>query len=80
MFICTWVTGTWMGLGTLLVYNLAQDAGCALDHARTLTLITVAMFNFFNVFNSRVERVSLFQLSSFRNPLLVLSLFAALLL
>ncbi|RSZ64199.1 HAD family hydrolase [Corynebacterium hylobatis] len=80
MLIRTLVTGTWMGLGTLLVYNLAQDAGFALDHARTLALITMVMFNFFNVFNSRAERVSLFRLNPFGNPLLLISSFAALLL
>lgn len=80
MLIRTLVTGTWMGLGTLLVYNLAQDAGFALDHARTLALITMVMFNFFNVFNSRAERVSLFRINPFSNPLLLVSSFVALLL
>lgn len=80
MWIRTVVTGVWMGVGTLIVYRMAHEAGLDLDHCRTLALITMVMFNFFQVFSARAERKSLFTLNPFGNPLLVVSAFGALLL
>ena len=80
MWVRTLLTGAWMGVGTLVVYHLAHDAGLALDHARTLALITMVMFNFFQVFSARAERRSLFTMNPFGNPLLVVSAIVALLL
>ncbi|SJM50256.1 Cation-transporting ATPase, E1-E2 family [Gulosibacter sp. 10] len=80
MWLRTVVSGVWMGIGTLVVYRLANEAGLAIEHARTLALITMVMFNFFQVFNARSERRSLFALNPFGNPLLLCSAIAALLL
>lgn len=78
MWLRTVITGTWMGVGTLLVYRMAHEAGLELDHCRTLALITMVMFNFFQVFSARAERQSVFRLNPFSNPLLLISALAAL--
>lgn len=80
MWVRTVITGTWMAAGTLVVYHLAHDAGLAVEHARTLALITMVMFNFFQVFSARAERTSLFVMNPFGNPFLLISALAALLL
>ena len=78
MWLRTVITGTWMGMGTLLVYRLAHEAELSLEHCRTLALITVVMFNFFQVFSARAERKSLFTLNPFGNPFLLISAIIAL--
>ena len=78
MWLRTLFTGMWMGIGTLLVYRLAHDAGVSEEEARTLALITMVMFNFFQVFSARALRKSLFRLNPFGNPLLLVSAFFAL--
>ncbi|MGO1948398.1 MAG: cation-translocating P-type ATPase [Mycobacteriaceae bacterium] len=80
MWIRTVITGLWMGVGTLLVYRVAHDAGLPLEECRTLALITMVMFNFFQVFSARALRRSLFALNPFSNPLLLGSALLALLL
>lgn len=78
MWVRTVITGLWMGFGTLLVYQMAHAAGLAVEECRTLALITMVMFNFFQVFSARAERKSVFQLNPLGNPLLVVSALAAL--
>ncbi|MGO3151074.1 MAG: cation-translocating P-type ATPase [Galactobacter sp.] len=78
MWLRTVITGCWMGAGTLVVYRLAHEAGFELDHCRTLALITMVMFNFFQVFSARAERKSLFTLNPFGNPFLLISAVTAL--
>ncbi|MGO1545133.1 MAG: cation-translocating P-type ATPase [Gulosibacter sp.] len=80
MWLRTAITGIWMGVGTLIVYRLAHSSGLPIEHARTLALITMVMFNFFQVFNARSERQSLFTLNPFGNPLLLISAIVALVL
>ncbi|HIW91159.1 MAG TPA: HAD-IC family P-type ATPase [Candidatus Corynebacterium avicola] len=70
MWIRTVVTGAWMGFGTLLVYRLAHEAGLPLEEARTLALITMVMFNLFQVFSARALRRSIFTMNPLGNPLL----------
>lgn len=78
MWLRTIITGTWMGVGTLVVYRLAHEADLSIEHARTLALITLVMFNFFQVFSARAERKSLFSLNPFGNPFLLISALLAL--
>ena len=80
MWIRTVVTGLWMGIGTLLVYRLAHESGAGLEEARTLALITMVMFNFFQVFSARALRRSAFTMNPLGNPLLLGSALLALLL
>lgn len=74
------ITGLWMGAGTLLVYRVAHDNGLPIEEARTLALITMVMFNFFQVFSARALRVSVFALNPFGNPFLLVSALGALVL
>jgi len=70
-----------MGIGSLTVFLFYYQADLA--HARTMTLITMAMYQWFNAWNCRSETRSLFELGLFSNPwliaamLLVLSLQSA---
>ncbi len=60
-----------MGIGSLIVFyqNYAED----LAHARTMTLITMAMFQWFNAWNCRSETKSIFQIGLFTNKWLILA-------
>ncbi|AGP30327.1 cation-translocating P-type ATPase [Corynebacterium terpenotabidum] len=78
MWARTVITGLWMGIGTLLVYRVACDNGLPIDECRTLALITMVMFNFFQVFSARALRVSVFTLNPVGNPLLLISALMAL--
>lgn len=80
MWIRTALTGALMGVGTLLVYRFALEAGYELDHARTLALTTMVAFNVFNVLNARTERRSALTVNPLGNPLLAASTALALLL
>lgn len=71
MWLRTGITGLWMGIGTLLVYRLAHEAGLSVEECRTLALITMVMFNFFQVFSARALRRSVFALNPFSNPALL---------
>ena len=73
MWIRTVVTGAWMGIGTLLVYRWAHESGLPLEEARTLALITMVMFNFFQVFSARALRRSILTMNPLGNKLLAIS-------
>lgn len=78
MWLRTVITGMWMGTGTLVVYRLAHEAGLSVEECRTLALITMVMFNFFQVFSARALRRSVFTINPVGNPLLLVSALAAL--
>ncbi|MGO1864839.1 MAG: cation-translocating P-type ATPase [Corynebacterium variabile] len=80
MWMRSVITGLWMGIGTLLVYRVANDQGLALEECRTLALITMVMFNFFQVFSARALHISAFAMNPLGNPLLLGSAVAALVL
>lgn len=73
MWIRTVVTGAWMGIGTLLVYRWAHESGLPLEEARTLALITMVMFNFFQVFSARALRRCILTMNPLGNKLLAIS-------
>lgn len=77
IWLRTVITGIWMGIGTLLVYRLAHEAGLSVEECRTLALITMVMFNFFQVFSARALRRSVFALNPFGNPALLVTALAA---
>lgn len=58
-----------MGIGSLLIFLFYYQADLA--HARTMTLITMAMYQWFNAWNCRSETRSLFELGLFSNKLLI---------
>lgn len=80
MWMRSVITGLWMGIGTLLVYRVANDQGLPLEECRTLALITMVMFNFFQVFSARALHISAFAMNPLGNPLLLGSAVAALVL
>lgn len=62
-----------MAIGSLSVfihYYYTTD----IVHARTMTLITMAMFQWFNAWNCRSQTKSIFQLGFFANPWLLLAI------
>ncbi len=69
------ITGIWMALSVLLTFIVALRLGDTEEHARTFALTTLVLLSFFQVFSSRAEYKSLFQLRLFANkPLLFTSL------
>lgn len=70
--------GSVMAGGTLLVYATSLDR--TEPELRTLTLLTLAVFQWFNAWSARSESTSIFRLSPFSNPYLVSATFAVFLL
>ena len=69
------ITGAWMALAVILSFIVELHNGYPEIHARTLALTMFVMFSFFQVFSSRAENKSLFQLRLLANkPLLYTSL------
>ncbi len=62
-----------MGIFSLLVFYYTYQVN--LFHARTLTLVTMAMFQWFNAFNCRSETKSVFSSGFFSNKWLLLAVF-----
>ena len=58
-----------MGIGSLFVFLHYYKLDLA--HARTMTLITMAMYQWFNAWNCRSEKRSLFELGLFSNRWLI---------
>ena len=69
--------GVTMATGTLAVLFYAEQQGMA-GQAQTLAFTTFVLFQFFNVFNARVERGSAFNKSFFNNKMLWTALTGAL--
>lgn len=69
--------GIVLAAGTLLVFIWELNGGASIDKARTEALTTLVFFQLFNVFNSRSETRSIFQMSPFSNPFLFLSIVAS---
>ncbi|WP_052500598.1 cation-translocating P-type ATPase [Arthrobacter sp. SPG23] len=69
------ITGAWMALAVILTFIVELHAGYPEVHARTMALTMFVMLSFFQVFSSRAENKSLFQLRLLANkPLLYTSL------
>lgn len=69
------ITGAWMALAVILTFIVELHAGQSEIHARTMALTMFVMLSFFQVFSSRAEVKSLFQLRFLANkPLLFTSL------
>jgi Ca2+-transporting ATPase len=71
-FFRLFVYGLTMAVGTLGLFRYAQPQGEI--YALTLTFTTFVLFQFFNVFNARVEHGTAFNRDFFRNRWLWLSL------
>lgn len=63
-----------MGVASLIMFAYAYDGTPAtLNYARTMTLVTMAMFQWFNAWNCRSERKSLYQIGFFSNKWLIIA-------
>jgi Ca2+-transporting ATPase len=60
-----------MAIGSLWAF--AQYRLIDLEKARTMTLVVLTMFQWFNAWNCRSETKSLFSMSPFANPWLILA-------
>lgn len=67
-----------MGIGSLLLFYHTYTTDLAL--ARTVTMVCMAMFQWFNAWNCRSEKLSLFQLGFFANRWLILATIGVLIL
>ncbi len=72
------VTGIVMAAGTLLLFRWELDRSGSLATAQTVALTTMVVFQMFHVGNSRSERRSLFRMSPWSNPILIVATIAAL--
>ena len=71
LFCKTLLVAIPMAIGSLLVFMFYYPLGLA--YARTMTLMTMAMFQWFNAWNCRSERESIFSLGLFSNRWLVVA-------
>ena len=63
-----------MGIASILMFTYTYDGTPAsLPYARTMTLVCMAMFQWFNAWNCRSERKSLFKIGLFSNRWLVIA-------
>lgn len=60
-----------MGIGSLFVFLMYYQTN--LTHARTMVLVTMAMYQWFNAWNCRSENLSIFTLGLFSNRWLLLA-------
>ncbi len=62
-----------------VIYNFysALSENVSLEHARTIAMTTMVLFQFFQAWNSRSETRSVFRISVFGNPFLFYSMVAA---
>jgi len=66
------LVGIVMVAGTLTLYLTELNSGASLERARSVALTTMVLFQVFHVGNSRSEHVSVFRLSRFSNPFLLI--------
>jgi len=66
----TIISGIVMAAGTLLLFTIARNGNGGLDHARTIAVTTMVLYQLVHVGNSRSERRSAFAKNPFANPIL----------
>lgn len=66
----TAIVGTVLAAGTMLLYAMEAESGAGTEHARTVALTALVLFQVFHIGNSRSEHVSAFAKSPLSNPLL----------
>jgi Ca2+-transporting ATPase len=68
------IMGLVLALGTLGIYLWQMNQGSGIEHARTMALTTLVLFQLFNVFNARSETRSVFMMNPLSNPFLFFSI------
>ena len=74
------VIGFVSAVGVLFVFLWQLDHGVALLRAQTVAFTLLVMFELFNAFNARSERLSIFRAGPLRNRWLVLAVLSSLVL
>jgi len=65
------VLGTAMGVGSLMVFRYGLSF--SLEHARTITFITLIFFQIFNAFSFRSLRKTIWNIDIFKNKWLIIA-------
>jgi Ca2+-transporting ATPase len=73
----TILIGFILAAGTLYTFIDALNDGAPIERARTIALTTMVFFQFYQAFNCRSERISVFRMSPLSNPFLFFSMVAA---
>jgi Ca2+-transporting ATPase len=73
----TFLVGIILAAGTVFMFVSELNAGASLEKARTVALTTMVFFQFYQAFNCRSERQSIFKVPLMSNPFLFLSMVAA---
>ncbi|PKN13598.1 MAG: ATPase [Deltaproteobacteria bacterium HGW-Deltaproteobacteria-4] len=73
----TILVGLVITTGVILTFMTALNGGASLEHARTLTVTTMVLFQFFQAWNCRSETESIFRINAMSNPILFYSMIAA---
>ena len=71
------VIGVVLAAGTLATFVWQLNMGADINKARTVALTTMVLYQLFNVFNSRSETQSIFQMNIMSNPFLFYSIIAS---
>ncbi|MBE0467342.1 MAG: HAD-IC family P-type ATPase, partial [Candidatus Desulforudis sp.] len=71
------IIGVVIAVGTLYTFIWALNQGYTIDHARTVALTTIVLFQLFNVFNVRSETESILRMRLLSNPFLFFSVVAS---
>jgi magnesium-transporting ATPase (P-type) len=71
------LVGLVISAGVVLTYKVALNHGAPIEHARTIAMTTMVLFQFFQAWNSRSETQSVFCISPLSNPFLFYSMVAA---
>jgi magnesium-transporting ATPase (P-type) len=74
----TAIVGAVLAAGTLLLFLLELRAGASSEHARSVALTTMVLFQVFHIGNCRSESLSIFAKSPTSNPFLLVGTAAAL--
>ncbi|MFC1826320.1 cation-translocating P-type ATPase [Thermodesulfobacteriota bacterium] len=73
----TILMGSFMGLGTFIIYYLQLDSGVSVESARSVALTTMVFFQFYQALNCRSETLSVFEMHPLSNPFLFVSIIGA---
>ena len=71
------IVGLLISVGVIYNFVDALDKGASVEKARTIAVTTMVFFQFFQAWNSRSERESIFRISLISNPFLFYTMLAA---
>jgi magnesium-transporting ATPase (P-type) len=71
------LVGVIIAAGVIYIFSSALADGATVEHARTVAMTTMVLFQFFQALNSRSESRSVFRMNPLSNPFLFYSMIAA---